>query len=72
MLLNLVARGVLKQGLLYQCLKSSSFFLSQYVKFLCLQQYFSSGAIYLEASFGGGGNGQMSINKGRHLVVKKR
>lgn len=46
-------------------------FLSLGVKFLCSQQYFSTGAIYRAAATKRG-NGQMSINKGLHLVVKRR
>lgn len=53
-LLNLAAIGLLRQGLLYQCLEKLYFFfflLSVGVKFSCLQQYFSSGDIYLIASW---------------------
>lgn len=52
-LLNLAAIGLLRQGLLYQGLKKLYFFffLSVGVKFSCLQQYFSSRAIYLVASW---------------------
>ena len=70
-LLNLVAIGLLKQGLLYRCLKKLYYFYLWMLN-VCVPDNIFALELFIRSIFEEGGNGQMSIIKGLHLVVRKR
>lgn len=70
-LLNLAAIGLLRQGLLYQGLKKLYFFYLWVLNFPVCNSILAL-ELFIWQHLGEKGNGQMSINKGLHLVVKSR